>query len=114
MNPHQVIDIFKRSGVIDDATGDELLTEATNSGHSIDTILSDQGIATPEVFAQIIAAELGVDAVDLTGFEPQSGLLHQVPAGMARLHEVWDLETGNSRGRTTSRATAELLRLQYG
>ena len=96
MNPHQVIDIFKRSGVIDDATGDELLTEATNSGHSIDTILSDQGIATPEVFAQIIAAELGVDAVDLTGFEPQSGLLHQVPAGMARLHEVFPvMASGN-------------------
>ncbi len=89
MNPHQIIDIFKRSAILDEATADELLNEAINSGHSIDDIMADQGIISPEVFAQAIANELGVDAVDLSTFEPVPALLHLVPSGMARLHEVF-------------------------
>jgi type IV pilus assembly protein PilB len=88
MNPHQVIDIFRRAGTIDEFTSDELLNEATNSGRQIDEIMFDQGIVTPESFAQTLAAELGVDAVDLSTFEPLPALIHLVPAGMARLHEV--------------------------
>lgn len=88
MNPHQVIDIFKRAGALDEVTGDELLEEALHSGRMIDEIMIEQGVVTKESFAQVIAAELGVDAADLTGFEPLPGLIHLVPAGMARLHEV--------------------------
>ena len=88
MNPHQVIDIFKRSGTLNDVTAEELLGEAVHSGREIDEIMIEQSIVTPEEFAQIVAAELGVDAVDLTGFEPIPALLHLVPAGMARLHQV--------------------------
>ena len=89
MNPHQIIDIFKRNGLLDEATADELLNEAINSGHSIDEIMSDQGVATPEVFSQVVAGELGVDAVNLDHFEPIPALLHLLPSGMARLHEVF-------------------------
>jgi type IV pilus assembly protein PilB len=88
MNPHQVIDIFKRAGVLNEITGEELLVEAMNSGRPIEDILVDQNFVTEESFAQTIAAELGVDAVNLEGFEPLPALLHLVPAGMARLHEV--------------------------
>jgi type IV pilus assembly protein PilB len=97
MNPHQVIDIFKRTEILDEATADELLNEAVNSGHSIDTIMADQGIISPEAFAQTIAAELGVDAVDLSTFEPVPALLNLIPSGMARLHEVFPImASGNS------------------
>jgi type IV pilus assembly protein PilB len=89
MNPHQIIDIFKRARHLDEVTSDELLNEAISSGHSIDEIIIDQGIATPESFAQIVAADLGVDAVDLSTFEPIPSLLHLIPSGMARLHEVF-------------------------
>jgi type IV pilus assembly protein PilB len=89
MNPHQIIDIFKKNGLLDEATADELLNEAINSGHSIDDIMADQGIVSPEKFSQALAAELGVDAVDLSNFEPIPALLHLVPSGMARLHEVF-------------------------
>jgi type IV pilus assembly protein PilB len=88
MNPHQVIDIFKRAGVLNEITGEELLVETTNSGRPIEEILVEQNFVTEESFAQTIAAELGVDAVDLTGFEPLPTLLHLLPSGMARLHEV--------------------------
>lgn len=88
MNPHQIIDIFKRSGIVDEVTGEELLSEALNSGRPIDEILIEQGVVTNEHFAQILAAELGVDAVDLSTFEPLPALIHLVPSGMARLHGV--------------------------
>ncbi len=96
MNPHQIIDIFKRAKHLDEVTAEELLNEAITSGHSIDDIIMDQGIATPESFAQIVAADLGVDAVDLSNFEPLPSLLHLIPSGMARLHEVFPvLASGN-------------------
>ena len=88
MNPHQVIDILKRSGTVDGITGEELLAEALNSGRPVDDILVEQGVVTEESFAQVIAAELGVDAVNLSSFEPLPALLHLVPSGMARLHGV--------------------------
>ena len=88
MNPHQIIDIFKRSGTVNDVTAEELLEEALNSGREIDEIMIEQAIVTPEEFSQIIATELGVDAVNLSGFEPVPALLHLVPAGMARLHQA--------------------------
>ena len=88
MNPHQAIDLFKRAGILNEVTGEELLVEAMNSGRPIEDIMIEQSIVTEESFAQTIAAELGVDAVDLTGFEPLPALIHLVPAGMARLHEV--------------------------
>jgi type IV pilus assembly protein PilB len=86
MNPHHIIDIFKRAGAIDEVTGEELLNEALNSGRAIDEIMIEQGVASPDSFAQTIAAELGVDAVDLSSFEPLPALLHLIPSGMARLH----------------------------
>ncbi|KAB2640639.1 MAG: type II/IV secretion system protein [Verrucomicrobia bacterium] len=88
MNPQQVIDIFKRSGALSEVTGEELLTEATNTGRQIDEIMEEQGIADHLSFARIMASELGVDAMDLAGFEPTPALLQLIPAGMARLHEV--------------------------
>jgi type IV pilus assembly protein PilB len=96
MNPHQIIDIFKRSGIVDDVTGEELLSEALNSGRPIDEILIEQGVVTNEHFAQILAAELGVDAVDLSTFEPLPALIHLVPSGMARLHGVIPLSASGN------------------
>ncbi len=88
MNPHQVTDILQNSGHVSHETAEELLNEALQSGRQIDDIIAEQGVASAEMLAQILAAELGVDAVDLTGFEPPPGLVHLVPAGMARLHGV--------------------------
>lgn len=88
MNPHQVIEVFRRAGTVSELTAEELLNEAVNSGRAIDDIMVDQGIVSETEFAQTIAMDLGVEAVDLSGFEPLPALLHLVPSGMARLNEV--------------------------
>jgi type IV pilus assembly protein PilB len=96
MNPHQVIDVLKRAGVVNEITGDELVHEALNSGRAIDDIVIEQGIVTETEFSQTIAAELGVEAADLSTFEPLPALLHLVPAGMARLHEVFPINASGN------------------
>jgi type IV pilus assembly protein PilB len=88
MNAQQVIEIFRRTGGLDPVTAEELLHEAVASGRPIDDIMEEQGIASPETFARTLASELGVEAVDLSAFEPSPELLRQLPAGLARLHEV--------------------------
>ncbi len=88
MNPNQIIDIFRRSGTLDETTAEELLAEAINSGREIDDIMIEQAVVTEEDFSRILAAELGVEAVDLTGFEPLPAVIRLIPSGMARLHEV--------------------------
>ena len=88
MNPHQVIELFRRAGTLDGVTAEELLLETERSGKPIDGIMVAQGLVTEETFARTVAAELGIDAVDLAGFNPLPQLLHLVPAGMARLHRV--------------------------
>jgi type IV pilus assembly protein PilB len=88
MNPNQIIDIFRRSGTLDETTAEELLAEAINSGREIDDMMIEQAVVTEEDFSRILAAELGVEAVDLTGFEPLPAVIRLIPSGMARLHEV--------------------------
>jgi len=88
MNPNQIIDIFRRSGTLDETTAEELLAEAINSGREIDDIMIEQAVVTEEDFSRILAAELGVEAVDLAGFEPLPAVIRLIPSGMARLHEV--------------------------
>jgi len=88
MNPHQVIEVFRRAGTVNALTSEEVLGEAVNTGRPIDDIMIEQGIVTEEAFAQTIAMDLGVEAVDLSSFEPLPALLHLVPSGMARLNEV--------------------------
>jgi type IV pilus assembly protein PilB len=88
MNPNQIIDIFRRSGTLDETTAEELLAEAINSGREIDDIMIEQAVLTEEDFSRILAAELGVEAVDLTGFEPLPAVIRLIPSGMARLQEV--------------------------
>jgi type IV pilus assembly protein PilB len=88
MNPHQIVEIFKRMGTLDEALGAEVLDEALHSGRPIDDIMVEQGIVSPESFCQTIAADLGADAVDLSVFEIPPALLHIIPSGMARLHGV--------------------------
>ena len=97
MNAHQVIDIFRRAGSLDVTTADELLHEAINSGRPIDDIMEEHGIASPVVFAQTLASELGVEAVDLASFEPLPELLHQIPGGLARLHEVMPISASGNQ-----------------
>ena len=86
MNPNQVIELFIEQGIIDRGHVDDIIAEIAGSGKDIVRTLVDFGFVTEDQFFQVLANALGIDCVDLTGFDPPVELLHAIPAGLARLH----------------------------
>jgi type IV pilus assembly protein PilB len=86
MNAKPVIDLLIDQGVIDQAQADDVSQEITTSGKDIIQTLVDFGMVTEEGLYHYIAESLGTDVVDLTGFEPEDGVVRLVQAGLARLH----------------------------
>ena len=86
MNPQQVIDLFVEQGVFSREQAPDLLEDVVNTGKSVDEALVDFGYLTQEQFYRVLADSLGVDFVDLTGFEPPVNLLRAIPVGQARAH----------------------------
>jgi len=95
MNSTQVIDLFIEQGIVDRSQVDDINGEIENSGKSIVQVLVDFGFVTEEQFYQVLANALGIDCVDLTGFEPPLVLLHLIPAGLARLHGAFPVGMSN-------------------
>ena len=95
MNSTQVIDLFIEQGIVDRSQVDDINGEIENSGKSIVQVLVDFGFVTEEQFYQVLASALGIDCVDLTGFEPPLVLLHLIPAGLARLHGAFPVGMSN-------------------
>ncbi len=99
MNANQVIDLFVDLNIVERGQVDDLLAEVAGSGKSVEQVMVDFGFVTEEQFYQAIATHLGVDYVDLTGFEAPTELVRTIPAGLARMHGVFPVganETGIS------------------
>src|SRR5581483_1065615 len=86
MNAKQVIDLFVDQGIIDQSQVDDINQEIATSGKDVVETLVDFGFTTDEGFYQTLAEALGLDVVNLSGFEPPQDVLRLIPAGLARLH----------------------------
>src|SRR4051794_35271682 len=97
MNAKQVLEILSEQGLIDESQIEDIQTEVSQSGKDLVQTLVDYGIVTEEQFYQTIAEALGVDYVNLSGFEPPNETLRLLPAGLAQLHRAFPLGvTGNT------------------
>ena len=97
MNAKQVLEILSEQGLIDASQVEDIQTEVSQSGKDLVQTLVDYGIVTEEQFYQTIAEALGVDYVNLSGFEPPNEMLRLLPAGLAQLHRAFPLGvTGNT------------------
>lgn len=88
MNPKQVIDIFIEQGLVLPEQAEDLMQEVTRSGHSIVQVMVDFGFVDEAQFYHTLASALGATYYDLSGFEPPEDVLHEIPSGLARLHEA--------------------------
>ena len=87
MDNSQLIDIFTNRGMIDQYLAEDIIQEVDSSGKEIAEIFADYDIIQQkDDIWPIIANELGVNMVDLTGFSPAPALLEMIPPGVARLH----------------------------
>lgn len=91
MNPKQVLEILADQGVVEKAQIEDVLSEVTQTGKSITDVLNDFQICTEEQFYQTVASYLGLEYVDLTGFEPPTEVVRLIPAGLALLHRVFPI-----------------------
>ncbi|MDQ3622512.1 MAG: GspE/PulE family protein [Verrucomicrobiota bacterium] len=85
----QVLEIFVEQGLMEQNQVEEVANEVGRSGKHLSEVMVDYGFVTVEQFYHAIADSLGVDFVDLTGFEPPQEFLRLLPAGLAQLHKAF-------------------------
>ena len=91
MNTKQAIDLLASQGFIDPTQAEDIAQEAAAGGKDIVQTLVDFGLMTEEGFYQNLAAALGTEFYDLSGFEPEPDVLRLIPTGLVRLHGVLPL-----------------------
>lgn len=87
MDNKQFLDILKQRGMLDETLSQEIVNAISVSAKTLaETLVDYEIISQTSDLWQIIAGELGVEAIDLTRFAPPLDLLANIPAGLARLH----------------------------
>ncbi len=119
MNTKQVLEIFHEQGIIAEDQIEELQQETQLTGKSLCDSMRDNGIVTEDEFYQTIADSLGLDYVNLSGFEPPPEVLRLIQAGLGVLHHAIPLGLdGNTiqvaLGDPLNAQTAEDLRFALG
>ena len=96
MDLNQTIELLENRGLIDDFLAEDVRTEVNTSGKDIATVLVNFGVFNDKNdIWPIIAAEIGAQQVDLTGFTPPPEVLAMIPAGTARLHGALPISYGD-------------------
>ncbi len=91
MNIKQVLEIFVDQGVVDRAQVDDIAQEVSSTGKTLTEVLGDFQICDETQFYHTIANYLGLDFVDLTGFEPPTEIIRLIPAGLALMNRVFPI-----------------------
>ena len=95
MNPKQVIDVFIEQGIVQPDQVEDIMQEVTHSGRSISQVLIDFGFVDEAQFYHAIASALDATYYDLSDFEPPEDVLHEIPSGLARLHEALPIDVND-------------------
>lgn len=86
MNQKQVLEVLRDQGLVEANQIDDILTEASSNGKSIQQTVADFGICDQDQFYKALADSLGTDYVTLEGHHIPEQILKTMPAGLARLH----------------------------
>jgi type IV pilus assembly protein PilB len=118
-HPKQVLEILVDQGVVEKSQVDDILQEMGQTGKSLVEVLNDFQLCGENQFYETIAAYLGLEFVDLTGFEPPQEIIRLIPAGLALMHRVFPIgvDAGNLQvvlADPLNPETAESLRFALG
>lgn len=98
MDNKQFINILKQRGMLDESLSQEVLNTISTNGKTLaETLVDYEIISNPLDLWQIIASDLGIEAVDLTSFAPSHELLANLPAGLSRLHGAFPVASEGKR-----------------
>ena len=82
----QIYALFHERGILSRAQFEDLRTEAANNGKSLLQAMIDFGIVTEAEYHHTLADHLGVEYLDLEGWEAAPETQRLLSAGLARLH----------------------------
>jgi type IV pilus assembly protein PilB len=109
MNAKQVLEIFAEQGIIDQQQLDDMIAEVNHTGKSVSQVMVDYQVCDENQFYQMVADALGVEFVNLEGYEPPAEILRLMPAGLAILHKALPI---GREGNTMQLALADPLNPQ--
>ncbi len=82
----QIYALFHERGILSRAQFEDLRTEAANNGKSLLQAMIDFGIVSEAEYHHAVADHLGVEYLDLEGWEAAPETQRLLSAGLARLH----------------------------
>jgi type IV pilus assembly protein PilB len=117
--PKQVLEILVDQGIVEQGQVEDILQEVSSTGKSLAQVLGDFQICTESEMYGTLASYLGLEFVDLAGYEPPQEVVRLIPAGLALMHRVFPIgvEQGNLQvvlADPLNPETAESLRFALG
>ena len=91
MNPKPVLELLAEQGLVERDHIDDIVQEVSGTGKGLLEVLVDFQICTEDQYYHSIAAALGMDCVDLAGFEPPPEVVRLIPTGLALMHRAFPL-----------------------
>ena len=87
-NRIRVGDLLVMKGCITEEQLTDALEEQQKTHGKLGQVLIDMGFITEDVLAGVICAQLGIEAVDLTGFKPDPQLIEMIGEDVMRKDEL--------------------------
>lgn len=92
MTEDSVVDLLISRGLIDDSQRAEYITAALESEHDVTQAMEDLGVIQRDQLFHLVAQDIGGEFYDLSEFAPEPQVLAAVPAGTAKLYQVFPIQ----------------------
>lgn len=92
MTEESVVDLLISRGLIDDSQRSEFITAAMESESDVTQAMEDLGVIQRDQLFQLVAQDIGGEYYDLSEFQPEPQVLKAVPAGTAKLYQIFPIQ----------------------
>src|SRR6056297_1354580 len=92
MTEDSVVDLLISRGLIEDSQRADYITAALESEHDVTQAMEDLGVIQRDQLFHLVAQDIGGEFYDLSEFAPEPQVLRAVPAGTAKLYQVFPIQ----------------------
>jgi len=92
MTVESVVDLLISRGLIEDSQRSEYIAAARENGNDVTQAMEDLGVIQRDQLFQLVAQDIGGEFYDLSDFQPEPQVLQAVPAGTAKLYQIFPIQ----------------------
>lgn len=92
MTEESVVDLLISRGLIEDSQRDDYIEAARANENDVTQAMEDLGVIQRDQLFHLVAQDIGGEFYDLSEFEPEPQVLRAVPAGTAKLYQVFPIQ----------------------